>query len=123
MAGFQFTPDGIIPLGEAGPNLGENVAPAVVHVRQPEGATSSSTAPAPLRATPPAPAAAPDALFDAGTPLTGKELAKAAKARIKVLDKMLRTVPALEEERASLKRLLAAAAPAPRARKPTGKLQ
>jgi hypothetical protein len=122
MAGFQFTPVGIIPLGAPAPDLGDNVAGATVHVPMPEGVASPDASATPLRAMPSAPAAAPDALFDPGKPLTGKELAKAAKARIKVLDRMLRTVPALEEERASLKRLLAAAAPAAR-KKPDGKLQ
>ncbi len=123
MAGFQFTPAGILPLGAPTPNFGDEVSPSNVAVQAPEIAREVPPAGAPVATAPRAKgASAEPAAFDPGQPLTGKDLAKAARARIRVLDQMLRAVPALQEERASLKRLLAAAAP--RKTKPgEGKLQ
>jgi hypothetical protein len=128
MPGFQFTPVGILPLGLPGPNLGEEVAGGAVVAQPAQSLQPEFVPPVPLRALPaasPKLAPAPTASSSSGAtePLTGKEIARLARARIRALDKILRSVPALEEERASLKRLLAAAAPAPRPRKPTGKLQ
>lgn len=108
--GFQFTPFGVFPLGASVPAMEpEAIAPggaAVVEAvhqqaqQQPEAARLLGAAK--RLATQP---------LDPGRPLTGRELMTQAKARIRAIDALLRGVPKLQAERASLARLVQAAAP------------
>ena len=98
--GFQFTPAGVIPLGEKAPDFGEHIAGGAV----------------PLQAEADAAAAQPTKIvpgryptFDPTKPLTGRELVAQAKARVKEIDRQLRAMPALQNERARLTALLDAA--------------
>jgi hypothetical protein len=105
---FQYTPFGIIPLGAA--------IPTDAGVTEPAPAASPRAAP--MRAQT---EIAVSDLHDRNSapppktdkPVTGKQLAAAAKARIRELDKYLAAVPAVEAERAGLARLLDAYAAAP----------
>lgn len=119
---FQHTPWGIVPIGTPMPAQGEEVAPGIAHsaravtqASQPQIARSVSTPPTPSAAK----AVDAKTLLSAGAPVTGKQLMAAAKARVKELDRLLRQVPALEAERASLLRLIQAAQPTRRSRKAT----
>jgi len=112
MAGFEFTPWGILPIG-AGASLGAGTeaAPAVVVRPEPAAPVERITPTYPTGAAPIA-ASAPartSTLLDPGKPLTGKQLVAVAKARIRELDRMLKQVPAIEAERAELLRLVDAA--------------
>ena len=102
--GYQFTPFGMFPLGAPVPDAGDAVVGATARVETPEPVRQ-------IQATKPAASS-----FDPGKPLTGKQLVAVARARIKELDKILRAVPALQEERSSLASLILAATP-PRKRK------
>jgi hypothetical protein len=109
--GFQFTPFGIIPLGETPPNVGDDVVPGTARVTRPEPTRDVAAARQDFPPVPPVTAAA----ISRGTPLKGRDLVAAARARVREITKALRAVPALEAERASLKRLIDAAAPRKRA--------
>lgn len=107
-SGFQFTPYGIFPLGVPVPTAGDEVMGATAAVETteaPEPPASSAQK-----------SSAPALRFDPGKPLTGKQIAAMARARIRELDAILRTVPALQAERSSLATLLLAAK-TPRKRK------
>jgi hypothetical protein len=104
--GFQFTPFGVFPLGADIPVTSEMVPGAII-----QGAEPDRLVAAPVAARPPA-----VLTIDPGKPLTGKQLFAMAKARITEIDRQLRTVPALQSERAQLSALMLAAKP-PRKRK------
>ena len=104
MAGYEFTPFGIVPLGTAVHVADDAPAPAVVHPAPAQGPSSPVAPPRPPTVAPPASA----------EPLTGKAIAAMARARIREIDKALRNVPALERERDELRALLAAAGAARR---------
>ena len=104
--GFQFTPAGIIPLDQKAPDFGDEVA---------GGAAPRQRAPDPEPEAP-AKSAEPTKIvpgqyqtFDPTKPLTGRELLAQAKARVKEIDRQLRSVPALQAERARLTALIEAA--------------
>lgn len=103
---FQYTPFGIIPYGEPVPSTGESVNHASgetvrVAVSAPSSPRASATQ------SPSASVIAP--AFDPSKPLTGAQLFAAARARIKEIDRQLRSVPALQLERAQLSALMLAA--------------
>lgn len=101
MAGYQFTPGGIIPLGQAAAaaGAGDEPSPAVVPLAAPA-----------LDASPPKNAPPPNA-FDASKPLTGKQIAAMARARLREVERTLASVPALERERDGLRHILESLAP------------
>lgn len=121
--GVQFTPFGMIPLGAPIPQADE-VSPGAVPVT-PRSAPSEVIVPmyAPVRPDPsqtpfamPPMAAEPSAhrttpVTPVAKPVTGRELLKAARARVRELDKILRTMPALKAERDAMQRLVDAATP------------
>lgn len=112
MPGFEFTPAGILPLGQS-QNLQvgrEDVAPPVV--KPPSTMPQIAGA-----ATPPATVVTGPAMLPAkgDKPLTARELLTLARARIKEIDRQLRNVPALQTERASLQGLISAAQAAAKA--------
>jgi len=111
--GFQFTPYGILPLGAAPPVQSDEPAPSIVQPAPQVERVVPTYAPArPLTGVAdakPSAVAVPQAGLTADKPLTAKQLKKVAKARIRQLDKILKQMPALEAERASLKRIIDAA--------------
>jgi hypothetical protein len=81
--------------------------------------TFAAVQPEALRSRPTA-APSPSVLapaFDPSKPITGAQLFAAAKARIKEIDRQLRSVPALQTERAQLAALMQAAKSTRKSRK------
>jgi hypothetical protein len=108
VSGFQFTPMGMIPLGAPIPAMPDEVAPGFAPTS--DLATIVEASAPPCLAPTGRPGAAPVAI-QATKPITGRELLKAAKARVRELDKILRTMPALKAEREAMQRLVDAASP------------
>lgn len=101
---FQFTPMGIIPMGQAAPQLGDAVMGGTARVEGPPPEVVRPTYGAPLAKTGKA-----AEKFDATKPLTGKQLVQMARSRMREIDKQLSKVDGLREERSSLASLVAAA--------------
>lgn len=109
--GFQMTPIGIIrgdqaaPPADAGapaPAMIPQVAAPMAPVEVAYAAPTQRQLLLPGNAPPPSPA-----LIDA--PITGKQIVKQCKERMRVLEKALRAVPQMQEELESLRRLVEAA--------------
>ena len=110
---FEFTPWGPRPLGGSGQAAaGDTVHGAVVQVAAPQVLQVR-----PASAPPTGPPKPSKNAFDPSVPLTGAALLKVAKARIKVIDGILKSVTALQRERAQLSALVLAASPKPTTRR------
>lgn len=103
MSGFEFTPFGIVPLGTPMHAVGDQMmAPVIRSLPESTEAVIAQASPpvtkltAPVKVTP-------------TKPVTGKDILRMAKARVKDIDKLLSAVPALEMERAAMQRLVDAA--------------
>lgn len=116
--GFQFTPMGIIPLGETAPaatlepDQGRTRALAQQTLAQARPEPSPPRAPAPhvpMWGVPPVAANG-----SAGPELSGRDLVKMARTRLRELDKL---VPRLVREREELRRLVDAARPSRKPRR------
>lgn len=99
--GFQYTPFGILPLDASVPTAGDTVMPGAV------ASAEAATVETPAARQAPAPATA----ARAAGPITGKQILGLARDRIREIDRLLRAVPALQAERASLQSLVRAATP------------
>lgn len=105
---FEFTPFGIVPMGMGGRlATGEKMNVG--------GAALDATHAQRAKTAPPSPAAKGRqvvqgrATLDPGKPLTGREIMQIAKARIQEIGRLLKSVPALQQERAQLQSLVLAA--------------
>lgn len=109
VGGFQYTPFGLFPLDAPVPTATDTMpsstpsAVAEAVIAQIERAPrveqlSLRVEPAPVARD---------------KPVTGRDILRMAKARVKEIDKTLRAVPALEAERAEMQRLIDAATKKP----------
>ena len=115
--GFEFSHMGIVPLGTPYMAVSSDPIPGGLAL---DRAFAAPPVSAPAQSAPAAPATAQTASSPAQQgPLKGAQLKQMAKARIKEIDKILRAMPALQEERAELSGLLAAMDAAKRATRRT----
>lgn len=108
VGGFQYTPFGVFPLDTAVPTATDTMPSALPSVvaesviaqldRAPrvESVSLSNRLPEPAR-------------VPRDKPVTGRDILRMARARVKEIDKALRAVPTLEAERAEMQRLIDAA--------------
>lgn len=122
MSAFQFTPNGIVPLGQVAPAPGDTAVSGGAALlaavqRATEQHLQGQTVPSTRAVNPVAPQAARP-IAGAPSPLTGKQLVANIKARIRELDKALAKMPAMQDERAYLQRLLDAVKAKPEPKHP-----
>lgn len=117
---FQMTPFGILPLNGPVPNTGDkmNVGGSAIDAARTASRAASIVQVRPAIASGPIPAqAAGRFVLSPGKPMTGRDLMQLAKARVQEIDRQLRSVPALQRERAQLQALVLAASTSGRKRR------